>query len=168
VLVPSAVVTLALLVALAQGVPERGLALRIWLVAVGVIAARVAVAAAAGLPLTPRRTRFDAVARPDPPPAPRPPAGLRDAEWLLTLAAGTAADVHFRVRPALREVAAQRLAANHGLQLDDPLHRVQVSALCGPVLWEVVRPERPSPVDRTAPGLGAAAGPVLVESLERL
>jgi len=165
---PVAILTLALLVALSAEVGDRALVVRLWLVALGVVAVRAVMTAVAGLPLTPRRSAFDAVARPRPAPPPPPPGGLRDARWLLLLAAGSAADLHYRVRPVLREVAAQRLGANHGIELDDPLHASEAAELCGPALWEVVRPDRPGPVDRNAPGVDPRAVPALVGDLERL
>ena len=55
----------------------------------------------------------------------RPP-GLVGIERLVLLAVGTALDFHYRLRPILREIAAQRLADNRGLRLDGGGPRVEL------------------------------------------
>jgi hypothetical protein len=84
----------------------------------------------------------------------RPPARPRELAKLereVSLAAGTSFDLHFRLRPALREVAAHRLGTRHGLALDGG--SPEVRTLLGAELWEIVRPDRQPPDDRFAPGL---------------
>lgn len=166
---PAAVLTLALLVSLAVGDPERSISVRVWLVAVGAVVVRRLVAAIGGHRLAGRSDAFDAlVGAPGPRPQPEPPQGLKEATRLLELGSGTAADLHFRVRPVLREVAAQRLATHHGLALDDPRDAAAVVARCGPVLWDLVRAERPTPADRGAPALDPGVVVDLVQTLETL
>jgi len=101
----------------------------------------------------------------DEPAAVRPP-DLERTERMLTMAATTAFDLHFRLRPVLREVAEQRLADRRGLRLDSGDARVQ--AACGEELWEVVRPEREAPDHRSLPGLPAEALHRVVERLESI
>lgn len=166
---PAVVLTIAYAVAVAIGVPGRSLATRVYLVAVAALACRVLDAVASTAPRTPRWTGFDRAARGTTPPRPRVPKGLQEADRLVTAGGGgTAADVHFRLRPALRELSAQRLATGHGLDLDRPEHAEAVAALCGPALWGVVRPDRPVPEDRTGPALGHRVVPEVVGALERL
>jgi len=166
---PALILTLAFAVSVAIGVPGRSLATRIYLVAIAALACWVLEAAASTVPRTPRRTELDRAAVAVPPPVTPTPKGLEEADRLVTAAAGgTAADVHFRLRPALRELTAQRLATGHGLDLDRPEHAEAVAALCGPALWGVVRPDRPVPDDRTGPALGHSVMPDVVGSLERL
>lgn len=168
VVLPAAAATLALLMSLALGVPERTVALRIWLVAIGIVAVRSLLAVVRDRPLAGRHDTFDAVAARTLPPPPAQPAGLKEAAWLVKLASGSAADLHFRVRPVLREVAAQRLGTGHGLDLDDDRDLPAAAARCGPVLWELVRPGRPAPEDRTGPALDPDVVADVVRALEAL
>jgi hypothetical protein len=95
----------------------------------------------------------------------RPP-DLERTERMLSMAATTAFDLHFRLRPVLREVAEQRLADRRGLRLDSADVRVQEA--CGEELWEVVRPDREAPDHRFLPGLPAEALHRVVERLESI
>jgi hypothetical protein len=98
--------------------------------------------------------------------APVRPPDLERTERILSMAATTAFDLHFRLRPVLREVAEQRLADRRGLRLDsgDP----RVVEACGEELWEVVRPDREAPDHRYQPGLRHAALEHVVERLEAI
>jgi hypothetical protein len=95
------------------------------------------------------------------PEEPRRPPELQRLERELTMATSTAFDVHVRLRPVLREIAATRLAAR-GLRLD------QGEDVLGGELWELVRDDRPSPAQRNAPGIPPAALRRAVERLEAL
>jgi hypothetical protein len=95
--------------------------------------------------------------------SPARPGELAKLEREVLLAAGTSFDLHFRLRPVLREIAAHRLSTRRGLALDGG--SPEVPALLGDELWEVVRPGRESPDDRFAPGLPLAA---LRRALDRL
>lgn len=91
---------------------------------------------------------------------------LARLEREVTLATTTAFDVHFRLRPVLRRIAARTLQSRRGVELDrDP---ATSSRLLGPDLWELVRPDREPPADRSAPGLELAVLGRMVTSLERL
>jgi hypothetical protein len=95
----------------------------------------------------------------------RPPE-LERTERMLSMAATTAFDLHFRLRPVLREVAKQRLADRRGLRLDSGDPRVEDA--CGEELWDVVRPDREAPDHRFLPGLPPAALHRVVERLEAI
>lgn len=100
----------------------------------------------------------------------RPPRErLPDLERLereLTVAAQTAADVHYRFRPRLRRLAARLLVARRGIDLDaDP---AAARRALGDELWELVRPDREAPRRRDAPGLSVAQMERVVGALERL
>ena len=95
----------------------------------------------------------------------RPPE-LSKLEREVTLAAGTSFDVHFRLRPVLREVAAHRLATRRGLALDGGSS--EVPALLGPEVWELVRPDREPPADRFARGLPLRRLEGVLDRLERI
>ena len=95
----------------------------------------------------------------------RPP-DLERTERMLSMAATTAFDLHYRLRPVLREVAEQRLADRRGLRLDSGDPRVRQA--CGDELWEVVRPDREAPELRYQQGLRPGALERLVERLEAI
>jgi hypothetical protein len=142
---------------------HAGLVGHLWLVSVLALALAVALERLQRL-LPARRSPFDRAFAPARTERARP-AALARVEREVTLATGTAFDVHFRLRPIVRELAAGSLL-RRGVDLDRAPERAQ--ALLGPRLWELARPGRPSPEDRTAPGLPATAVEALVDDLERL
>ena len=98
--------------------------------------------------------------------APARPGELAKLEREVALAAGSSFDLHFRLRPVLRDIAAHRLVTRRGLALDGD--SPEVPALLGDELWEVVRPDREPPDDRFGPGLPLARLRDAVERLERM
>jgi hypothetical protein len=95
----------------------------------------------------------------------RPPELVR-AERELTLGMAGASHAHRRLLPILRAAAAVRLAANRSIDLQrDP--RAARAAL-GDEAWELLRPDRPEPADRNAPGLPLARVESLVTTIEEL
>jgi hypothetical protein len=94
------------------------------------------------------------------------PTDLEMLEGRLLVAGRNAADFHSRLRPMLREIAAARLQRRHGVALDRD--RTAARALLGDDLWEVVRPDRPAPADRGAPGPGLDAIEPLIARLEEV
>lgn len=93
------------------------------------------------------------------------PASLARVEREVTLATGTAFDVHYRLRPIVRSVA-NGLLLRRGIDLERRPDRAR--PLLGADVWELVRPDRPAPDDRTARGLEPAAIERAIASLERL
>jgi hypothetical protein len=73
-------------------------------------------------------------------------------------------DLHRRLRPILREIAAQRLTAGHGIDLDGRPEAAR--ALLGEEIWELVRPDRPHPDELTASRLDAAGLRRVLDALE--
>jgi hypothetical protein len=108
---------------------------------------------------------FEAALRPIRARPQRPPELVR-LEQRIALAATTAFDVHFRLRPAVRDVAAQRLWAKHAIDLETHPDRAQ--ALLGADAWELARPDRPPPSDPFAPGLGVPGIERVVGELEQV
>jgi hypothetical protein len=74
--------------------------------------------------------------------------------------------LHMRLRPILREIAAHRLSMRFGVDLRREPERAR--ELIGVEAWELVRPERPPPGDRLAPGPPASQLSKVVEELERI
>ena len=107
---------------------------------------------------------------------PEPPSRLRRTtqrlpelertERAVLLSASNAFDVHYRLRPILREIAAQRLATRRGLSLDDDVSAAR--AVVGEETWELVRGDREPPHLRHAPGVQAAELREVVAALERI
>jgi hypothetical protein len=91
---------------------------------------------------------------------------LERTERAVLLSGSTAFDVHYRLRPILREIAAQRLAARRGLSLDDDV--VAARAVVGEETWELVRGDREPPHVRFGPGIQASELSVVVAALERI
>lgn len=95
-----------------------------------------------------------------------PLAELARLEREVTLAAGSAFDEHFRLRPTARAIAGGLLATRHGVDLDRDPQRAR--ALLGDEVWELVRGDRPPPEDRHGPGIGRARLERVLERLEAL
>jgi hypothetical protein len=74
--------------------------------------------------------------------------------------------LHARVRPVLRDIAAHRLRARYGVDLDAEAGRAR--ELIGAHAWELVRPDRPAPEDRLARGPNVAELRLVVEDLEEI
>ena len=154
--------TLPLLAVIVARVPYLGLALRLWLVALGAIAiGALSERALAGRPVHdlagarlrwpwPRSVRPERV------------RALEELEHAVDFSLGTAFDVHYRLRPHLRVVAAHRLASR-GVRLDSEPARAL--ALLGQDAYELVRPDRPEPEDRGAGGLDLPTLRRVVEAL---
>jgi hypothetical protein len=158
-------ITLPLLAVAVARLPYLNLALRLWLVALGAIAiGALSERALAGRPIhdvTGARLRWP-WARPARPERVR---SLEELEHAVDFSLGTAFDVHFRLRPHLRLVADHRLATR-GVRLDSQSERAR--ALLGHDAYELVRPDRQEPGDRSAGGLGLPTLRRVVEALDEL
>jgi hypothetical protein len=94
--------------------------------------------------------------------------GTGDRERLdrvVSAATSHAGDLHLRLRPILREIAADGLR-RRGVELDAQPQAAQ--ALLAPDTWEVVRPDRPRPDDAFARGLAPARLNAVLDDLEAL
>ena len=143
-------------VALAQ--PNlRNVTLHIYVFLVGALL-MLGVVAAAG-DSVPRRLRseLDRALAESSPHAPRVPE-LERTEREVTLATATAYDLHARLLPHLREIAQSRLERGGKTSSPETLGR----------WWELLRPDRPEPEDRFAPGIKPAELRALVSDLERI
>ena len=83
---------------------------------------------------------------------------LERTEREVTLATATAYDLHFRLLPHLREIAQCRLERSGKTSSPETLG----------TWWELLRPDRPEPADRFAPGIKQAELRALVADLERM
>jgi hypothetical protein len=105
------------------------------------------------------------------PRAPQPPTVAADVSGDLeslqrtVAAAWHAGEMHWRLRPVLREVAAAALRRRR-VDLDtDP---IAARSLLSPRTWELVRPDRPRPDDAFAPGIGRDELQAVLDDLETL
>jgi hypothetical protein len=95
----------------------------------------------------------------------RPPPRLARLEHETALGVAGAFDLHHRLRPRLRALAAGLLQARQRMTLDrDP---EAARAALGETTWDLVRPHRPPPEDRLARGLPVSELRTVVEALER-
>jgi hypothetical protein len=101
-----------------------------------------------------------------PPARPLQPEPLLQLGRQLTYAQTSSVDLHYRLRPLLRTIAAQRLANRRNISLDDQPERAR--ALLHPAAWELLRPDRPPPADRHARGLTLATLAQIVATLEEI
>ena len=99
-------------------------------------------------------------------PQPSRPATLERVEREVVLSSGSAFDLHVRLRARLRAIVEHRLAAHRGLDLD--AGTAETRNLLGDDLWELVRPDRPMPTDRLAPGLQVRRQRDLLDRVERI
>jgi hypothetical protein len=90
------------------------------------------------------------------------PSELVRVEREITLGTSSAGHLEHRLLPMLREVAEARL----GLELER--QPAAARERLGEEAWELLRPDRPEPVDRNAPGLPLRQLHSVVDTLERL
>jgi hypothetical protein len=91
---------------------------------------------------------------------------LERMEREVSLGLATAFDLHYRLRPRIRGVAAELLAARRGIELDaqpDAARRA-----LGEDAWEIVRGDREPPRDRFGAGLEIDSLRLAVDALEAL
>ena len=84
---------------------------------------------------------------------------------VVSTATAHAGDLHLRLRPIVREIAADGLR-RRGVELDAQPQAAQ--ALLAPETWELVRPDRPRPDDPFARGLAPARLDAVLDDLEAL
>ena len=99
------------------------------------------------------------------PPEERPIADLLRLERELSMASARQFDLHYRLRPVLRDVAAARLE-QRGIDLDSG--RPVVQELLGDELFELTALDREPPKNRLAPGPGVEGLDRTISRLERL
>jgi len=155
-------ISIAVAAAEAAGAPYGGVLIRLWLVALGGLAAW-AVAGSALARWTyadPPRRRFSR----SPPPEQQLP-DLLALQHAIEFSRATAFDLHYRLRPTLMKVAGERLAAR-GLDLRTEPDACR--ALFGPQAWEILRPDLPAPPRRGAPGIPLSTLRLVVERLDAI
>jgi hypothetical protein len=155
-----ALATLALLVALGVNPVsrERILAAYVLVVAAVLLAALTRVLRGTGDPPAP--SEFERALRRPPGEQVRPPELIR-TERELQLGTASAWYMHSRLAPIMRDAATAR-------GVDFERHPEAARELLGDDVWELLRPDRPEPRDRSAPGVPFAQLRTAVDTLERL
>jgi hypothetical protein len=90
---------------------------------------------------------------------------LERIERELEMAIESAYDSYYRLRPILRDIAADRLARS-AVRLDEAGGRAE--ELLGPDAWSIVRPDLQPPSNHHAPGLRLPAIERALDALEGL
>ena len=136
---------------------DRDLAIHVYLLFLGALLMLVVISAVgSALPRSRRSELTRALDERAAPPTDVPQLARLERE--VTLALGSAYDLHARLLPHLREIAAARLERTGRRPGPDTLGR----------WWELLRPDRPEPQERFAPGIREADLRALVADLERL
>ena len=132
------------------------------LILAGAMGAGAGVAALARLP-----TRGGAFEDPERPRVRRgpPPAQFVRLERIVEWSTDNGMSAHTRLRPVLVEIAEARLL-RRGLRLERDVEESQ--RLLGPDVWELVRPGRPTPRARDAPGIPPHRLEEMLDVLEAL
>lgn len=155
--------SLGLGVALVVRPGDRELALDAWVLALGAVGLATLVDTTRSALPEPRPSALDADdAGEGPPPETLPE--LARVSRVLALGLDSAFDVHYRLRPLLREVAEHRLATRLGIDLDGRPDAAR--AALGEELWELVRKDRERPRYHFAKGLSLAQVEAALARLE--
>jgi hypothetical protein len=93
------------------------------------------------------------------------PAQLVRLQHILEWSAASDLDAHSRLRPVLVEIAEVRLA-RRGVRLERDVDEAR--RLLGPQAWALLRPDRPPPADRDAPGIAPGDLEKILDALEAL
>ena len=158
-----ALVTVAFVIAIALAGADRGKALYVYVLtlsALGLALLRAQINAAMPVVMPLERRLQQA------PPAEERVMQLEALSSRISSAESSTFDLHYRLRPLLREIAAARLARRHGVDLDRQPERSR--ALAGDELWELIRPDRNPPEERFAKGISNARIDELIDHLEAI
>jgi hypothetical protein len=158
------VVTAAAGIAALAGSGVNAIVLDVYLLCIGAVVLLALVRVTRASAAMPRNSAFDAALAA----MGRTPAESGELTLVreLELSRSNAFHFHARLRPLLHDIAAHRLRAHYGVELD--AEAVRARELVGREAWEVVRPDRPPPVDRMAPGPTLAELDAVVDELEAL
>jgi hypothetical protein len=132
------------------------------LILAGATGAGAGVAALAQLPT--RGGGFEDAERPRVRRGP-PPAQFVRLERIVEWSGESGMSAHTRLRPVLVEIAEARLV-RRGVRLERDLEESR--RLLGPAVWELVRPDRPTPRGRDAPGIPPRRLEEMLDVLEAL
>jgi hypothetical protein len=157
--------TLLLLAALAFRPVSPELAVEAYVLLLGAIALFALVEATTEADPDARRSPYEHALE-VPALAPERPPELARLEREVSLAVSSAFYEHFRLRPLLREIAAQRLESRYATGLDTP--RSEAHASLPDDAWLLLDEDRPPPRDRHAAGIELDRLRAIVDALEKV
>ena len=99
----------------------------------------------------------------------REPAQLPElarVEREVVLATARDFDLHLRIKPLLRDVAAHRLWSQRGVDLDESPDKAR--ELLGPEAWDLLKPQPPAHEERFVGGIDLAGLRRVVDTIEEL
>ena len=155
---------MALLIARAQAPGRQELEMDLFILALGVMALLAVVSWLHDVAPPEKRSALEAALDrelPEPPTIPE----LDRLERAVYVSAARAFELHYRLRPILREIAEMRLERRR-LRLDSTGSAVREAL--GDELWELTRPDREPPENRHGPGPGLRNLDDMVTRLEAL
>ena len=118
-------------------------------------------------PARPGRSELEEALRPAERPGREQPRSLRQVEVAVRLSVSKtgAHELHYRLRPVLRELSSSRLRRH---QVDLDMSPAAARGILGEDLWEIVRADRPAPGDPNGRGVPPVTLGSMVERLESL
>lgn len=143
---------------------QREFAARVYVVFIGALVVRLLVRAIVAARWMPEEPSFDLALRGRAPGALRSPYYPELIQQELGSSANRALELHYRLRPRLREITADRLATNHSVAMDEATESTR--RLLGDEAWELLRPDREPPRDRLGPGMSVAELERIVTAVE--
>ncbi len=155
------------LLTFALAVPRyAGACAQIFVIVAGALVIRLLVRAVRDATSVPGPFPFDQALLP--PPAQEIPRAREPDRIAFEVGAAThrALELHHRFRRRLRRLAADRLAAEHGVDLD--ADREAARSLLGPEAWDLLRPDHVPPEDRFGPGMPIEDVTKIVTAVEDL
>jgi len=161
-----AVATVGLMTAIAALPRYRGRALQVFVVLAGAVLIRLLVVAVVEATSRPGLFAFDRALVPPPPrelTAPSEPARIR---FEVGAATHRSMELHHQFRRRMRRLAQDRLAAEHGVDLDAEPEAAR--PLLGDEAWDLLRPDRVPPDDRFGPGMPVEGVTRIVAAVEDL
>jgi hypothetical protein len=94
----------------------------------------------------------------------QPPSSLARMQNEVVLGMASSFDLHYRLAPRLRAIAAGLLGSRRRVFL--PADEERAREILGVATWEIVRPDRPAPEDRLTTGIPVRDLTGVVDSLE--
>jgi hypothetical protein len=161
-----AVATVAMMTVIATIPRYRERALQVFLVVAGAVAIRLLVVAVVDATSRPGPFAFDRALVPPPPRELSVPSEPERIRFEVGAATRRSMELHHQLRRRLRRLAADRLAAGHGVDLDgDP---DAARRILGDETWDLLRPDRVAPEDRFGPGMPVEGVSRIVATVEGL
>jgi hypothetical protein len=161
-----AVATVALLTVVSVLPRYRERSLQVFVVVAGAVAIRLLVVAFVETTSRSGPFAFDRALVPPPPRELTVPSEPERIRFEVGAATHRSMELHHQLRRRLRRLAQDRLAADHGVDMDaDP---EAARRLLGDEAWDLLRPDRVAPADRFGPGMPVEGVTRIVTAVEEL